>query len=180
MPTTAGETLAGQTTAGTWVGREVVLKRHPVDFRGPGDDGKGYVAGTMHLWVPEVVSDTGDWVQLGCDHTLMRVHRTDLVLTGEAVEYFTRLIRRDAGNPDHYLRRALGLISCGRAALAVADCDQAVQLAPTDARAWLIRGRAWCWGGDRVRGLGDLTEAVRLDPTAAWTWGTESALLVGE
>jgi len=124
-----------------------------------------------------VDSDTGEWVHVRSWCHSVRVHKTDAVPVGEAVEYFTRLIRRDAGNPDHYLRRSLGLNFCGRPPLALADCDQAVRLAPADARAWLMRGYSWYWNDDPVKALGDLTEGRSTRPDRRLDVGRKGAVI---
>ena len=47
---------------------------------------------------------------------------------------------------------------------AVADCSEAIRLAPRDASAYITRGAAWLRKGQYDRAIADLSESIRLNP----------------
>lgn len=49
--------------------------------------------------------------------------------------------------------------------LAIADCSQAIAIAPKSAIAYAQRGEAYCHKGDLTRCVADFDEAMRIDPS---------------
>jgi len=63
-----------------------------------------------------------------------------------------------------YRERAFDWSKRGDLDRAIADLDQAIQLAPDDVRAYRDRGNAWGRKGDTDRALADYEQAIRLHP----------------
>ena len=79
-----------------------------------------------------------------------------------------------------YVRRGAILLRNQQFDRALADCDQAIELAPNDELAYLNRARVWSARNDYVRAGADLDEAVRLDPTNPDAWLDRSRYWVHE
>lgn len=63
-----------------------------------------------------------------------------------------------------YANRCLAHIQRKAADLAIADCTQAIAIAPGNALAHAQRGEAYCGKGDIKRCVADFDEAMRIDP----------------
>jgi Flp pilus assembly protein TadD len=97
------------------------------------------------------------------------VHASALAAKGNltrALEEFAVALALAPADPRVHLGRATALLTTGkveRLREAIADCDRALELAPTYAPAYAVRGQGRMMSGD-PRGLADLERFVELAP----------------
>ena len=84
----------------------------------------------------------------------------------EAVRAFSAAIEADPSNADAYTFRGSALNSLQRYSEAIADQTKAIELSPT-ALAYYYRGNTYHMAGQSRRGLADIEQSLRLDPSNA-------------
>lgn len=99
---------------------------------------------------------------------------TEALLFAEEGNYSTA-IELDP-RPVVYLHRASARLKYGDIEGALADCNEAVQLAPTMADAYRARASVHIALVDSESALADLDEAIRLDPTDAASYRVRGKL----
>lgn len=95
----------------------------------------------------------------------------------------TRAIEENPADGGRYLSRAIVradyALQSGRNeeyAEAIADCDRALLLDPSDVQAFILRGKYR--RGDFVKAIDDFTQAIRLDPECALAYAARGSALV--
>ena len=104
---------------------------------------------------------------------------------GKALADFTRAVELDPTNPDCSFRLGCVRFQQQDYALAIADFDAAIKAAPADAQyssavaqLYRYRGRCWFYLGESDKSLGDLNEAIRLDPHEALAYRYRAELQI--
>jgi tetratricopeptide (TPR) repeat protein len=93
-------------------------------------------------------------------------NRNNLALS---VIYRSELLRFDAGHIDHRESRAFDLIQLGQLSWGLAEGNALVKQAPQDETAYDVRGQAYRAMGDAIHAADDFEQALRINPTDAWT-----------
>jgi tetratricopeptide (TPR) repeat protein len=86
-----------------------------------------------------------------------------------SVIYRSQLLRFDPSHLDHREGRAFDLPSLGDSDWALAEGDALITLAPQDENSFDVRGLAYESTGNFIRAIDDYEQALRLNPTDAWT-----------
>ena len=86
-----------------------------------------------------------------------------------SVIYRSQLLRFDPSHLDHREGRAFDLPSLGHSDWALAEGNALIALAPQDENAFDVRGLAYESTGNFIRAIDDYEQALRLNPTDAWT-----------
>lgn len=86
-----------------------------------------------------------------------------------AVVYRSELLRFNPAELGHRQARAFGLIDVGQVAWALSEGQALVKLAPRDESSYDARGAAYQAMGDTVHAADDFEEALRINPSDAWT-----------
>lgn len=93
-------------------------------------------------------------------------NRNSLALS---VIYRSQLLRFDPSQIDHRESRAFDLPPLGQSDWALAEGNALIALAPQDENAFDVRGLAYESMGNSTRAIDDYEQALRLNPTDAWT-----------
>ncbi|GMG83298.1 hypothetical protein LNKW23_25110 [Paralimibaculum aggregatum] len=93
-----------------------------------------------------------------------------------AVSDLTRAIQLDGGLDAAHFNRGVGYLLLGDGAAAAADFSTVIARNPTDAGAWLNRGRARAASDPRAAEA-DFDRAIELDPEWARAWGARGLFL---
>lgn len=88
---------------------------------------------------------------------------------GLSVIYRSQVIRFDPRQLDHREGRAFDLPSLGHSDWALAEGNALIAIAPQDENAFDVRGLAYESTGNFIRAIDDYEQALRLNPTDAWT-----------
>lgn len=86
-----------------------------------------------------------------------------------SVIYRSEVLRFDPSKLDHREGRAFDLPSLGQSDWALAEGNALIALAPQDENAFDVRGLAYESTGNFSRAIDDYEQALRLNPTDAWT-----------
>jgi len=86
-----------------------------------------------------------------------------------SVIYRSQLLRFDPSHLDHREGRAFDLPSLGHSDWALAEGNALIALAPQDENAFDVRGLAYESAGNFIHAIDDYEQALRLNPTDAWT-----------
>src|SRR5439155_22749138 len=111
-----------------------------------------------------VEQEQGDAIQLRHWGVRGWLPKADVVLLGEAVDYFTARIRRDG--KDAYAMRGWAHKEEGEFDQALADFDEAIRLQPEEKDWYTSRGTALRERRDDGRAFPDFDRALRLGPQA--------------
>lgn len=86
-----------------------------------------------------------------------------------SVIYRSQLLRFDPSHLDHREGRAFDLPLLGHSDWALAEGNALISLAPQDENAFDVRGLAYESAGNFIHAIDDYEQALRLNPTDAWT-----------
>ncbi len=163
------------------VGATVLVKPdHTRLVRSP-DGPPDYVATLRHP-AHVVLEQKGDWVKVRERDVEGWLKRVDILLSDEAVDYFSERLRTNPNDARAYRMRAAARIARDASDLALQDIGEAIRLAPDDTQGFLIRGCLHLAAVDLDAALKDFDEVLRLDPadTDAWEGRGSVHLLRGE
>jgi tetratricopeptide (TPR) repeat protein len=139
------------------VGQEVFYKDGAKAHVGPEEIDIGLVPFPATI---EVVQ--GNWLWVG----RAWLHKRDVNTADQALTYYSAQIRRRPSPRAHVSRGAVWL-SKGELEKAIDDCNEAIKLDPTQAKAYYVRAKVAFQNGNFGNAIKDCTEAIRLDPTYA-------------
>jgi tetratricopeptide (TPR) repeat protein len=122
----------------------------------------------------EIKEVQGDWlwVTKGASGWIESKH---VIPFGDAIQYFTQIIRSNPRSSSAYLTRAYLYQKTGQFDAAIADYDQAVRLNPNNATAYNQRGMAFTEKGEFEKAVSDLNRALAIAPNDALAYNNRAA-----
>lgn len=148
----------------SWIGQTVVKTTPKVQLRAFNKTtGRTEVVGDMVTLDARVDHIQGDWVWVRTLDQEGWVQTSDVVLSTQAVPYFTRRIQADPQDAFAFSQRAGAWLDKGEPENAHADMSEALRLNPTDANTWHNRGVVRQSLGQYDRAIADYNEAMRLE-----------------
>ena len=147
--------------ADDWIGKQVFLK----------DGAKAKVGQTRIdiavLGSPATVGNVnGDWLWV----ERAWVRKADVMLSAQALSYYTEQIRRNPSSAKHWVHRAAVWQTIGEFDNAIKDYTEAIRFNPSYPPAYDNRGKASMHQGDLDSAIRDFTEAIRLNPKQKLTY----------
>lgn len=107
------------------------------------------------------------------------IDASTVIAATDADEFFSQVVAKTPGDAAALLARAkvrserVGL-DPDKIALALADFDQSIRLAP-NSEAYTLRGFAWKRRGEKEKAIADFDAAIRLNPREALAWRVRGA-----
>ena len=157
----AANLAAGQNVS-RWVGQQVVT-RYGTSLRV--GDRVVYVDNVFRVYT--VQQEQGEWLWLEADGIAGWVQSSEVILSDQVVDYYTRQIQANPDSASNYVFRGMNWMTKNEPDRAIADFNQAIRLEPKDAVAYNSRGNAWWTKKVYDKAISDYTEAIRLDPDFA-------------
>jgi tetratricopeptide (TPR) repeat protein len=152
---------------GSWVGKEVILKKPGIHFVTTGKDGKEQDLGELTNVEYRVIDEDEMRIKVRHRGKAGWLAKADCVLPEEAFEYFTRCILSDEKTPEDYSRRSLYWEKRGELSQAFNDVNEALRQWPTAGILYNARGNLWFSKGAYDKALADFSEMIRLNPKGA-------------
>ncbi len=157
----AANLAAGQNVS-RWVGQQVVT-RYGTSLRV--GDRVVYVDNVFRVYT--VQQEQGEWLWLEADGIAGWVQSSEVILSDQVVDYYTRQIQANPDSASNYVFRGMNWMTKNEPDRAIADFNQAIRLEPKDAVAYNSRGNAWWTKKVYDKAISDYTEAIRLEPNYA-------------
>jgi tetratricopeptide (TPR) repeat protein len=119
----------------------------------------------------EVRKDDGDqiWIRIESKHVLGAIHKHEVCTAKEAIEIFSEKITTAPDDTFALLMRASAWHELKKFEKASADIDEYIRLKP-GATGYECKSRISASQGDLNQTISDCTEAIRHDPSLAWTY----------
>ncbi len=106
----------------------------------------------------------GDWLWIASHQGW--ISRSAVMPVDEAIEHFDQQLEESTSAINYY-HRGLAHQSVGDLNKAIADYDQAIEIAPEAAAYYVIRGNARNDEGEYEKAIADYDEAIRIEPSGA-------------
>jgi tetratricopeptide (TPR) repeat protein len=151
----------------SWVGKKIIIKGDNVKFgqTDPKTNEQVYF-GELKLVDYTVRGDENGFLLVFDPHWAKEgwFHKSDAVLVENAVDFFTKEIRKNPKICHSYLGRAHGWIWKGELDFAIKDLGECIRLEPDVWQWWNNRGAILKERKENNRAIRDFTEAIRLNP----------------
>jgi tetratricopeptide (TPR) repeat protein len=155
------DTAATQASDDTWLGQMVLPRRPDVKFLALTKDGDNREV-KMAVAMTRVLSENDGWLVIYAPGTESRVKKSDMVLSNDAIDYFTEYLNDNPASAWGFDRRGNARILHGDIENAIKDFSESIRLDPTAAH-YNNRGGAWSAKREFDKAIEDYNAAIRTD-----------------
>jgi tetratricopeptide (TPR) repeat protein len=163
--------LRGSAGESSWEGQTIVLTRAGVKLQAPeGEKIAPRTSGVARDLLFQVLKDERDRLRIRSRRQEGWIARSDAVVFGEAVAYFTEKLARHPKDSHALIGRGVVLVAKNESDKALKDFNQAIELDPKATLAYYHRANLAYGKGQYEKALEDYTTVIRNEPDFDWAY----------